>query len=93
MGDSLRLAIEQAINRYSAENGSNTPDYILAQFLLQCLAAFDAATVERDRWHGVNSGIVAEGPGSVVRQPKSIEGEDQQTVKHPNRTDSKGARR
>ena len=47
----LRHEIEQAINRVSAENGSNTPDFILADFLVSCLAAFDRATTERERWY------------------------------------------
>ena len=29
------------------ENGSNTPDYILANYLIACLVAFDAATTLR----------------------------------------------
>ncbi len=48
----LRKEIEQAINRHSAENGSDTPDYILAEFLVGCLTAFDVALVERERWFG-----------------------------------------
>lgn len=48
----LRHEIEQAINRVSAENGSNTPDFILADFLVSCLVAFDRATTERERWYG-----------------------------------------
>jgi hypothetical protein len=47
----LRREIEAAINRHSAENVSNTPDYVLAEYLVDCLAAFDRATTERDRWH------------------------------------------
>lgn len=47
----LRHEIETAINRVSAEKGSNTPDFILADFLVSCLAAFDRATVERERWY------------------------------------------
>jgi len=35
----FRLEIEQAINRNSKENGSDTPDFILAQYLIDCLAA------------------------------------------------------
>lgn len=48
--DNLREAIERAINRFSAENGSNTPDFVLAEFLLDSLAAFDKATKRRDEW-------------------------------------------
>ena len=53
----LRKSIEQAINASSAENGSNTPDYILAQYLTDCLVAFDSATRERDRWYGHGSRV------------------------------------
>ena len=44
--------IRDAINRHSAENASNTPDFILAQYLERCLTAFDAAVKEREWWHG-----------------------------------------
>lgn len=49
---SLRAEIEHALNRCSAENGSNTPDFILAEFLIACLAAFDTASKARERWYG-----------------------------------------
>lgn len=48
----LRDEIETAINRHSAENGSNTPDFILANFLVQSLAAFDLAVCRREDWYG-----------------------------------------
>jgi hypothetical protein len=47
----LRKEIETAINCCSAENGSNTPDFILAEFLTDCLAAFDKAVRARTDWH------------------------------------------
>lgn len=50
--ESLRSMVEQAINNVSAENGSNTPDFILAEYLLDCLAAFDKASRARERWYG-----------------------------------------
>lgn len=34
------------------ENGSNTPDYILADYLSECLAAFDKAVSMRERFYG-----------------------------------------
>lgn len=40
------------INRHSVENGSETPDFILAVYLSACLAAFEAATVRREVWYG-----------------------------------------
>lgn len=48
----LREEITTAINRVSAENGSDTPDYILAHFLEASLLAFDIAVRDRDEWHG-----------------------------------------
>ena len=47
----LQEEIMIAINKHSAENKSNTPDFILAQFLMTCLNAFDHAVEMRDRWH------------------------------------------
>lgn len=47
---SLRYEIEQAINRCSAENVSDTPDYILAEYLIDCLQAFDKAVNARTVW-------------------------------------------
>lgn len=58
----LRHELEQAINRVSAENGSNTPDFILAAFLVSCLAAFDRATLDRERWHGRSTSVPAIAP-------------------------------
>ena len=54
MGENLEFAVElkQLINRHSIENGSNTPDYILAEYLMSCLAAFEATTYLRERWYG-----------------------------------------
>jgi hypothetical protein len=47
--------LEDLINRHSMENGSDTPDYILANFLGQCLIAFNEATTTRDKCHGFNA--------------------------------------
>lgn len=40
------------INKYSKENGSDTPDFILANYLAMCLDAFDQGVEARDRWYG-----------------------------------------
>ena len=50
----LQDEIRSAINRCSAENGSNTPDHILAEFLAGCLAAFDDASNARESWYGAH---------------------------------------
>lgn len=51
----LRAAIESAINSNSGENGSDTPDFILAEYLTDCLDAFDKATRSRKAWYGHDS--------------------------------------
>ncbi len=50
---SLLDELRRAVNRVSAESISNTPDFVLANYLRDCLGAFDAATRERERWYGV----------------------------------------
>jgi hypothetical protein len=40
------------LNRACRENESNTPDYILAEYLMDSLDAYDKATSKRDEWHG-----------------------------------------
>ncbi len=51
MQEELRKEIESAINRHSAENASDTPDFILAEYLTDALQAFDKATRRRDKWY------------------------------------------
>ena len=58
--NTLRDEIETAINRNSAENGSNTPDFILAEYLTDCLAAFDKASRAREKWFGKELSIGGE---------------------------------
>lgn len=40
------------INKHSRENGSNTPDYILAAFLNDMLHLFDNTMSVREEWYG-----------------------------------------
>lgn len=44
--------LESLINGNCKENGSNTPDFILAEFLANVLAIFDAAVNDRSKWYG-----------------------------------------
>ena len=50
--DRFKKAIESAVNECSMESGSNTPDYILANYLMNCFDAFNEATQQRETWHG-----------------------------------------
>ena len=48
----FRKELEVLLNKYSMENNSDTPDFILAEFLTNCLWAFDIAIRNREQWHG-----------------------------------------
>jgi hypothetical protein len=49
---SFEVELEQLINKHSVENQSNTPDHILATYILECLQAFNRATMSREEWYG-----------------------------------------
>lgn len=44
--------LEYLINACSVENGSDTPDFILARYLANCLQAFELAVSQREQWYG-----------------------------------------
>jgi hypothetical protein len=48
----FREQLEDIINCNSMESGSDTPDFILADYLIGCLAAYDRALEARERWYG-----------------------------------------
>lgn len=58
----LRKEIQEAVNRNSCENGSNTPDFILAQYLIDCLRAFDRAVNKREQHYRPAYSIPTESP-------------------------------
>jgi len=45
-------ALEHLINVHSMENGSDTPDFLLAQYLRGCLENFNTVVKARSRWYG-----------------------------------------
>lgn len=42
--------LQHLINKYSLENMSNTPDFILAKYLMQCLFNFNITSNDRETW-------------------------------------------
>jgi hypothetical protein len=46
--------LQKLINRYSVEDSSGTPDFILAKYLQDCLNSFSAAVNWRETWYGRN---------------------------------------
>ena len=70
-GNDLEQALTSALNRFSAENASNTPDWVLAQFLLGCLAAWNQGVGQRETWYGRDGPPCAKGgpsPASLKLQ-------------------------
>lgn len=53
----VREALVKAINSVSAENGSDTPDFILAEFLAAQLDAFNQAVHRRSQWYGHHQSV------------------------------------
>ena len=49
--DPFLKELEILINKHSKENGSNTPDFILAEYLDDCLKNFDKALYRRSGWY------------------------------------------
>lgn len=44
--------LTQLLNTHCLENSSNTPDFILAEYLCECLRQFNATMRKRERWYG-----------------------------------------
>jgi hypothetical protein len=44
--------LEHIINCHSIENESNTPDFILAEYLRGCLDVFAKTVTAREKWYG-----------------------------------------
>lgn len=50
--DNFRKELERLLNCMSTENRSDTPDFILAQYITDCLEAYDRAVNRREVWYG-----------------------------------------
>jgi hypothetical protein len=53
--DGLKISFEKElaslINKFGLDNLSNTPDYILADYLMDCFEIFHNTMNERDEWY------------------------------------------
>lgn len=59
--ENFEKELRSLLNRHCKENESNTPDFILASFLLNCLAAFNVATRRRDEtYNSAKSSAIGE---------------------------------
>lgn len=64
--ENLREDIIRAINYRSADNGSDTPDWILGNFLMASLAAFDMATKDRTQYYSGSDDVPASDPPATT---------------------------
>ena len=53
----LESELQRLLNYQSMESGSDTPDFILAAFLLGCLDAYNKALVAREKHYGRIIGV------------------------------------
>lgn len=52
MKKTFKQELVELINRHSVENDSDTPDFVLAEYVAHCLDAFSLVTRQRDKFHG-----------------------------------------
>lgn len=48
--EEFRSELAALLNRHSSENGSDTPDFLLADFLCGCIIGWNASVRARDKW-------------------------------------------
>lgn len=52
---SFRDELTFLINKHSMENASDTPDFILANYISSCLDLYASTVRSRDKWFGIDS--------------------------------------
>lgn len=70
--ESFEKELTELINRHSMENGSDTPDFILANYLINCLANWNFAILSRETWYGrfvAGENPIHLGPDSATPPP------------------------
>ncbi len=68
----LKDELEVILNKHNMESASDTPDYVLAEYLLHCLNAFNLATQQRAQWYTFNHNIDHDSTSiTPYRKPKT----------------------
>ena len=49
----FRTDLEALINKHNMESGSNTPDFILTDYIIDCLYSYDRAVTRRTKWFSI----------------------------------------
>lgn len=76
----FREKLVALINAESRENGSNTPDFILANYLAGCLQLFDGAVNSRERWYSREPSLIGEPKPTVAELEAILNSEDDTPV-------------
>jgi hypothetical protein len=50
--DTFEKELENLLNRHNKEIDSNTPDFLLAEYLRDCLGTWNRYVTARERWYG-----------------------------------------
>lgn len=59
MSKSFEDELAQLINKHSLENASDTPDFILANYIRGCMENLSLAVRKREAWYGRGKEIPA----------------------------------
>jgi len=51
MPSDFKKELMSLLNRHSKEQDSNTPDFIIAEYLLSCLKTFNESVTNRTLWY------------------------------------------
>ena len=70
----LEIELRDLLNKHSEDNASNTPDFILSEYLQACLEAFHAAIWARETWYG-RDGRPTEA-GYDINQLRTVSGDE-----------------
>lgn len=63
------IELKSLINKHSVENLSNTPDYILAEYIIKSLENFELTSNKRLRWHQGNLKVTPKGLNDTLNLP------------------------
>lgn len=66
--ESFRHELEDLINKHNMENSSDTPDFMLADYLINCLETFGEIVKRRDKWYDTGNESNANPPLTSVNK-------------------------
>lgn len=66
--ENLKDDLAALLNGYSQEGNSNTPDFLLARYLLKCLKSYEETVDKRDEWLRQNKKRIMKEQGMVEAQ-------------------------